>query len=58
MTSCIRDLLGNDEFIARHIGPDANEQQSMLSTIGFDSLDQLIEKTVPSAIESARVNSW
>ena len=56
MTSCIRDLLGNDEFIARHIGPDANEQQSMLNTIGFDSLDQLIEKTVPSAIRLANLD--
>ncbi|MCZ2722255.1 aminomethyl-transferring glycine dehydrogenase [Marinomonas sp. 15G1-11] len=50
MTSCIRDFLGTDEFIARHIGPDEAEKQSMLNTIGADSLDALIEKTIPQAI--------
>ncbi len=50
MTSCIRDFLGNDEFIARHIGPDAVEKQSMLETIGMNSLDALIEKTIPQSI--------
>ncbi|WP_191603463.1 aminomethyl-transferring glycine dehydrogenase [Marinomonas algicola] len=50
MTSCIRDLLGNDEFIARHIGPDEAEKQSMLNALGIDSLDALIEKTIPQAI--------
>ncbi|RDL45942.1 glycine dehydrogenase (aminomethyl-transferring) [Marinomonas piezotolerans] len=56
MTSCIRDLLGKDEFIARHIGPDSTEQTSMLSTIGFESLDQLIENTIPSAIRLANLD--
>ncbi|WP_417553646.1 aminomethyl-transferring glycine dehydrogenase [Marinomonas fungiae] len=56
MTSCIRDLLGKDEFIARHIGPDVNEQLSMLNTLGFDSLDQLIEKTIPNAIRLANLD--
>ena len=56
MTSCIRDLLGKDEFIARHIGPDANEQQSMLNTLGFDSLDLLIENTIPNAIRLANLD--
>ncbi|MFD1384076.1 aminomethyl-transferring glycine dehydrogenase [Rhodanobacter aciditrophus] len=56
MTSCIRDLLGKDEFIARHIGPDATEQSSMLNTIGFESLDQLIENTIPSAIRLANLD--
>ena len=56
MTSCIRDLLGKDEFIARHIGPDANEQKSMLNTLGFDSLDLLIENTIPNAIRLANLD--
>ncbi|BFM48339.1 aminomethyl-transferring glycine dehydrogenase [Marinomonas sp. THO17] len=56
MTSCIRDLLNHDEFIARHIGPDANEKAKMLNSIGVDSLEQLIEKTVPEAIRLANLD--
>ncbi|MCV2402874.1 aminomethyl-transferring glycine dehydrogenase [Marinomonas sp. C2222] len=56
MTSCIRDLLNNDEFIARHIGPDATEQDKMLSAIGIHSLPELIEKTVPEAIRQANLD--
>jgi glycine dehydrogenase len=39
-----------DIFASRHIGPRENELPVMLKTIGVDSLDDLIEKTVPSAI--------
>ncbi|TYL47904.1 aminomethyl-transferring glycine dehydrogenase [Marinomonas sp. IMCC 4694] len=56
MTSCIRDLLNNDEFIARHIGPDASEQAKMLATIGINDLSKLIEKTVPEAIRQANLD--
>jgi glycine dehydrogenase len=56
MTSCIRDLLNNDEFIARHIGPDESEQAKMLATIGINSLPELIEKTVPEAIRQANLD--
>ena len=38
------------EFADRHIGPDALEQAIMLETLGFDSLDALIDATVPEAI--------
>ena len=37
-------------FADRHIGPDAVEQAIMLETLGFDSLDALIDATVPEAI--------
>jgi glycine dehydrogenase len=37
-------------FVDRHIGPDAADVAAMLETVGFDSLDALIEATVPSAI--------
>jgi len=40
----------HDEFIGRHIGPCASEMAAMLATIGADSLDQLIDQTVPAAI--------
>ncbi|MCL2346341.1 MAG: aminomethyl-transferring glycine dehydrogenase [Desulfobulbus sp.] len=39
-----------DEFIARHIGPDASEISAMLSAIGAASLEELIDQTVPAAI--------
>ena len=39
-----------DEFIARHIGPDDAEIAAMLATVGATSLEQLIEQTVPAAI--------
>jgi glycine dehydrogenase len=34
----------------RHIGPSPSEMEEMLRTIGFDSLDALIDATVPEAI--------
>ena len=40
----------HDEFIGRHIGPCATEMTAMLAAIGADSLDQLIDQTVPAAI--------
>ncbi len=44
----------HDHFVARHIGSDAEETARMLKVIGVDTLDQLIEETVPSAIRLAR----
>ena len=37
-------------FADRHIGPDAVEQALMLEALGYDSLDALIDATVPEAI--------
>jgi glycine dehydrogenase len=39
-----------DEFIHRHIGPNADETAAMLAVLGAPSLDALIEQTVPAAI--------
>ncbi len=39
-----------DSFIPRHIGPSASEQQAMLATLGYDSLDAFIDAVVPEAI--------
>lgn len=39
-----------DEFIARHIGPSADDMITMLDAIGAPSLDALIGQTVPQAI--------
>ncbi|MEN9459178.1 MAG: hypothetical protein RL135_1783 [Bacteroidota bacterium] len=39
-----------NEFQARHIGPRATDLDSMLQTIGVNSLEQLIDETVPKNI--------
>ena len=46
----LSELEQHDEFIGRHIGPCAAEITAMLATIGADSLEQLIDQTVPAAI--------
>jgi glycine dehydrogenase len=43
-------LAHGDNFVQRHIGPDADEVQQMLKLLGFSSLESLIDKTVPPAI--------
>jgi glycine dehydrogenase len=40
----------SEEFIRRHIGPGAEDTNKMLDTIGVDSMDELISRTVPSGI--------
>jgi len=40
----------SDKFVNRHNGPREDELPQMLETIGVDSLEQLIEKTVPKSI--------
>ncbi|KAJ7446476.1 glycine cleavage system P-protein-domain-containing protein [Mycena galericulata] len=39
-----------DTFPSRHIGPDAHEASSMLSALGFDSMEKFIGEAVPSKI--------
>src|SRR5690606_28426971 len=43
-------FMNTNAFALRHIGPNENDQIQMLKTIGVDSLDQLINETVPSDI--------
>ncbi|MCP4443282.1 MAG: aminomethyl-transferring glycine dehydrogenase [Aureispira sp.] len=43
-----------DQFAQRHIGPSASELKAMLETIGVDSLEQLIDETVPQNIRSSK----
>ncbi len=42
------------EFIKRHIGPNTQDTEKMLASIGVKSVDELIEKTVPSNIRSKK----
>ncbi|HKN68863.1 MAG TPA: glycine dehydrogenase (aminomethyl-transferring), partial [Gemmatimonadaceae bacterium] len=41
-------------FIPRHIGPSQAEQQEMLQALGFESLDAMIDATVPESIRLRR----
>ncbi|TDU33793.1 glycine dehydrogenase [Gelidibacter sediminis] len=42
--------MNTNAFALRHIGPNDNDQNQMLKTIGVDSLDQLIFETIPDDI--------
>jgi len=46
----LSSLEQQDEFIARHIGPDADEIAKMLATVGVASLEELIAQTLPASI--------
>ncbi|PYY80122.1 glycine dehydrogenase (aminomethyl-transferring) [Pseudomonas sp. TKO26] len=41
-------------FLNRHLGPDAEEQQAMLASLGLGSRSELIEQTVPPGIRFNR----
>lgn len=44
------NLKSTDDFASRHIGPDEAEQKAMLAAIGIESLEALINETVPENI--------
>ena len=44
------DLEYKEAFIGRHIGPGEDEAKSMLQSLGYASIEQLISKVVPEAI--------
>jgi glycine dehydrogenase len=48
----LAQLVGDDDFIARHIGPTDAELEQMLDVIGAKSLADLLDQTVPAAIRS------
>src|SRR5512140_2450525 len=39
-----------ESFIPRHIGPSAEDIEKMVAAIGFSSLDELIDATIPEKI--------
>ena len=49
----LTDLQNAAEFIARHVGPSADDQQQMLSALGCTNLQQLTAQVVPEAIAMA-----
>jgi len=42
-----------DDFTVRHIGSNPEQVAAMLAALGIESLDELIEQTVPESIRSA-----
>ena len=50
MTQSLFELEQKTDFIRRHIGPGEEELRALLATVGAESLDDLIEQTVPAAI--------
>ena len=47
-------LKPTDTFVHRHIGPNPDDIQEMLSTLGLPSLDALIDATIPADIRLRR----
>lgn len=45
-------LENHDEFVRRHIGPDAAQVEQMLQAVGAASLDELMAQTLPASIAS------
>ncbi len=46
----LEELEMRGDFIRRHIGPGEEHIANMLQTLGFNSLEQLMERTVPQSI--------
>lgn len=42
--------MNTNSFLLRHIGPKEEDVKSMLATIGLNSIDELIDQTVPANI--------
>ena len=43
--------MNTESFELRHIGPRQKDHETMLKTIGVESIDQLIYETVPDNIK-------
>jgi glycine dehydrogenase len=54
----LTDYMAYDFANRRHIGPSPQEMAEMLKIIGYKTLDQLIDDTVPSAIRQEEPLDW
>ncbi len=52
--SPLAPLMGTDHFVNRHVGPTDPEIQAMVEVLGCQSLDELIERTVPARIRASK----
>ena len=55
MTQVLVNVSTDNEFIARHIGPRAGDEQAMLDSLGFDSLEALSASVIPDSIKGTSV---
>src|SRR5271169_4727567 len=46
----------SESFARRHIGPSQSEQQRMLETLGYQSLDELTDAALPPGTERAVID--
>ena len=42
--------MSSTQFASRHIGPTVQDQDNMLKSLGFESMNDLIDSTVPETI--------
>ncbi len=56
MNRTLQELNSEDEFIQRHVGPNHLETQQMLNYLGLNTLDELLEQTVPNKIRRDEMN--
>ncbi len=47
-------MIETHSFVSRHIGPRSEDVGSMLAALGLDSLDSLVDSTVPAQIRTSR----
>src|ERR1700730_2210025 len=48
----LAELEASDEFVGRHIGPDAAEQARMLAALDLPSIEDLVDRAVPDSIRT------
>src|SRR3546814_12871691 len=47
-------LTAHDDFVNRHVGPDADETAAMLAVLGYPTLEALTDAAVPKGIRRER----
>ena len=45
-----KTITNNNEFIARHVGPNIDEQHTMLAALGYKDLDTFLSDAIPDSI--------
>ncbi len=53
MPTPLSDLFESDEFVRRHVGPAPGDVAHMLDVIGADSVEALLDQTMPDTIRSS-----
>ena len=47
----MKSNVNSDLFINRHLGLSYSDEQKMLSKLGFNNIDQFIDKVIPEDIQ-------